>query len=254
MLTRLTLLFTGSLAAGCFLSGCDDVDDGSGRCGDDVLDSSEQCDDGNLTDGDGCSASCGQEGAVSVTWRFTDATGATLPCPAGFDQAQLSGFESSSVTGRNFTFPCESGQASLMVFRARYDATVVIKSGATGEVWGSSLPEPVDLSTADRTVAATLRVDAGYLRLSWGFADAAGAGIPCGLDEQATVTLTPEIGIGDPIVETIGCADNVTRPLLPGTYTGSVSARGRTAPLPTSVTIEPRNKLTSFGPVSIRLD
>ena len=36
----------------------------SPTCGDGVIDSGEQCDDGNLIDGDGCSASCQNEGAT----------------------------------------------------------------------------------------------------------------------------------------------------------------------------------------------
>ena len=253
MLARLALLLAGGLAGGCLVPPSDDVDDRG--CGDGVVQQPEQCDDGNHLDGDGCSASCGREGMVTVGWRFTDLAGTPSSCPAGFDSAQIIGFEGSSVTGRNFTFPCESGQASLLVFRAKYDVTVRIKrAGATGEVWGSSVAVPVDLTKADRAVETKLYVDAGHLRLSWGFADSAGNGISCGVDEEATVTLSHEALPGEPIVETVGCYANITRPLPAGRYTGSISARGLTKPLPTSVVIEPRGQVTPYGPVIIRLD
>jgi cysteine-rich repeat protein len=233
-----------ALVLGCILggSGClylvgDDIHDSDELppgpppppivCGDRERQGGEACDDGNLIDGDGCSSTCRIDATLHVSWRLATLAGEPRPCPDGFDVAEVVTQEGTFSVKHMARFDCAAGEGAVIVEQHSpeigHDVQVLIKSSATGELYGESEIDHVDLQRRTSTSHA-IPTDAGKIRTHWtiwvGQTPTFCAGV-------ASVDVVVRSTAGALFSGTFPCGQNVgLTPLLPaGSYRVEVTAQ-----------------------------
>lgn len=232
-MARFALAIAWLLGAGCDLYTFpeDDLDglDGGGPpppiavCGDAVREGLEVCDDGNRKDNDGCSASCRREARVRVTWRLATLAGEVQPCPDGFDVAEVLATPSTFVVPIKRRFDCAAGEGDLWIevndSVLPYDVWVLIKNGATDELYGLSAIDRVDVRGTALDTDHTIVTDAGTISIAWNWWDSFCATF------MAPVDVVVRGETGAPTLQTFPCTSLGVTPLLPtGLYRIEVSS------------------------------
>ncbi len=183
-------LVVGSLLVGCTVGdpGTGGDDDGGAVCGDGVKEGTETCDDGNTSGGDGCSATCSEEGS-----------GGTPGVTASIDKQSVT-TELGKVETVAVTFTSVDG------FAGRVSLASAVQYGTTPGAWVLAQSKPaVDLAAGGSdtiTLQVTIPTDsaalAGTLKL-----DATGSPEPINLQSAFTVanqyTVVIPAGVGTAI-------------------------------------------------------
>lgn len=193
-------------------------------CGNGILDFNEDCDDSNTIDGDGCSSTCEQEippRAITATWAFKNLAGdVTTGCPATFDSVRLVATTLDGNASHETTFACDDGAGtSDLVPPGQYNVHLeVFQSATPANVFGTSLPQRVDVSLGDAPYTTTVYNDAGYFSFDWRLRGALSlADFTC--NQVGAVIVRASIAGPTPAEPTFPCADakGFTVPLLAGT-------------------------------------
>jgi cysteine-rich repeat protein len=236
-MARFALAIAWLLGAGCDLytfpeDDLDDLDDGRPPppitvCGDAVREGLEACDDGNRKDNDGCSASCRREARVHVTWRLATLAGEVQPCPDGFDVAEVLATPSTFVVPIKQRFDCAAGEGDLWIevndSLPPYDVWVLIKNGATDELYGLSAIDRVDVRGTELDTDHTIATDAGTITVGWSVWDGNQPRFCHGFVSSIDVVVRGEAGA--PIAQSFTCDTLGVTQLLPtGTYRVEVAA------------------------------
>jgi len=132
-----------------------------------------RCDDGNQVAGDGCSARCEIEAALTTTWTIRTVAGEPRACPAGFDAVvtseQYVPCQTSTCTdvrGPRYehTFACDAGTGTAMLPVAQYRTWTTLRSGS--DLFATSIEVPVVVAD-QASVATDIITDGGYFTLRW---------------------------------------------------------------------------------------
>ncbi|MFH2005061.1 MAG: DUF4215 domain-containing protein [bacterium] len=154
------------LMSGCLLvwASCGDDDGGNGVCGDGVLDTGEQCDDGNTVSGDGCSATCQNEG--------------TQECGNGDLEGTEECDDGNTTDGDGCSSTCMNEGAGVIVSgtAGRVSGTCPDAYGSIGTLCVSIRTTCNDIGTevASTSVAnadMSAPIDMPYTPVSWSIAD-----------------------------------------------------------------------------------
>jgi cysteine-rich repeat protein len=237
------LLGTGLLGTGCLLLEHDDgeFDDPPlpppprAICGDGQRERLETCDDGNTTSGDGCSEYCRSESLISVRWQLATLAGDPRTCPDGFDVAEVVSRLGPFNVPLRKTFACDAGAGVVALEENTefgYDVQVLIKSSATGEVYGQSAIEHIVADGAPGASDHTIVTDAGTITVAWSMYR---NGMPTFFCTEIPVT-SPVMAVvhgatGEPTTYNFSCDTQtfgVTELLPSGTYRVEVSAAAGT--------------------------
>lgn len=207
---------------------------------------------------------------LAIVWSLQTHAGARAACPTGYDTVALHSQPVNAAgqpTGAPIVdlYNCADGEGSAALPPGRYRVTLDVASHDGLMTYASSTSAVVDLTTNDSTVSFSILTDGGYFALAWVLEGAtSGQALQCsdvpgqdGVSLESTVASTTQL-----FSDLWNCEDGsgTTGGLPAGTYTLSSSlfnasqeALGVSAPL-TNRTIEPRNKVTDLGTVTIPVD
>lgn len=212
------------------------------RCGDGDLDELEDCDDGNGVGGDGCTALCGREPAITVFWEFFPHVGE--PEMLGACRPGVATIEMINTLGKVDTVPCDD-RRSTEIF-VPWGEQLLVRLRASD---GSSVAESLPGRIFAQQFRAQFFEDGGYVRASYQLADTCTTQTPM-------VELTLTGADGTVTTDTQTCS-------APGTRTGVVISAPHRAGLydvrlvttagtatATGVRIDDNNTVTDlvFGP------
>ena len=260
-------------ATGCVASS-DDTD------GDGIPDLDDFCPgtpSGAAVDEDGCTFRPAP-GLITARWSFKEiSTGATLPCPTGFDTTAV------HVTPVN-RFGDQVGQATIDLYdcdamqgTADYDARLYsvfmeITTANNSQKYADTPEAFVDITLEDKTITQTIIDDGGFFVFDYELRDAVGGErLTCfeagadAIDITATINGSTEAKTDvfdcvQPGFRDDGKGYAVTAGLVAGDYTVSIAALNTadqsvgTAPALTNKRISAPNMLTDLGLIQIPID
>jgi cysteine-rich repeat protein len=203
-------------------------------CGNGMVDDGEDCDDGNTTSGDGCSATCKSELAphkITASWTLrTLADPTPLSCPPAFDSGIVTAQIVDPTThvaipnkpAVDTPFMCAAGTGVTSALPGGvYSVTFAIKSMAA--TYATSLPQIVDLRTADNTFSAVIYTDAGYFHFVWTLVDGNSAPVSCadagaGSQGMVIITFTDAAMVDTTVMDVCGAGSLLSDPIAAGAY------------------------------------
>jgi cysteine-rich repeat protein len=203
-------------------------------CGNGMVDPGEDCDDGNTTSGDGCSATCKSELAshkLTASWTLrTLADPTPLSCPPAFDSGVVTAqivdptthvaIPNKPAVDTPFMCAASTGVTSALPGGV-YSVTFAIKSMAA--TYATSLPQIVDLRTADNTFSAVIYTDAGYFHFVWTLVDGNSAPVSCadagaGSQGMVIITFTDAMMVDTTVMDLCGAGSLFSAPIAAGAY------------------------------------
>ena len=214
----------------------------------------------------------GSDVNITATWDIKSISGAEVGCPSGYDTAALY----SQEIDDNYNnvgvpvvdlFDCTATVAvSAPLNPTTYYSWIQIENHDGSSVYASTVDAFIDLTTTNKTFAATILSDGGYFELTWTLTQ---GGIPTSCAANPNIdgveAISTEVGNANNAVSDIfQCSDHngVTAGLPAGNYTISVDAFHGSATTgtalgtadPISNSIQTQNKVTNLGSVTIPLD
>jgi hypothetical protein len=220
----------------------------------------------------GCSSSSPNTGAahVGATWQIKNTAGASQGCPTGFDTASLIN-QPVDTAGNNVgspiidLFDCAAGQGTSAGLPATtYKTFIEITDHSGANIYATSVPAFLDVTTTDLTYNTDILTDGGYFALAWILkgatsnntltcAQAGVSGSASGVEAISTVANSTSAA-----TDQFTCDDGsgVTSGLPAGTYTVSVDAFTSagavgTAPTLSNKVIQSPNVVTDLGTITI---
>ncbi|MEJ7598967.1 MAG: hypothetical protein WKG01_13750 [Kofleriaceae bacterium] len=199
-----------------------------------------------------------ETGLITVNWEFHEiddvdpnAAPTILPCPTGFDIAEIHLTSLTGGTDYVDAYSCNAMTGTEAYDADAYDVELLITNGS-GSVYAVSPSEglpavEIDITNADKTLSLSIADNGGYFGYAWNLVDAgtnapltcaqAGAG---SVEVVASLVTGPRFGLGDRYPCTDGSA--VTPAFPAGNYTVSAAALNGETTLG-----EVQNKTTAMG-------
>jgi hypothetical protein len=198
----------------------------------------------------------GEVGYINASWSFRDVAGATLPCPTGFNTAEV------TAVSREFgdvfidLYNCDARGGSAPYPIGSYDVTIAITT-AGGTEYGHSLTQPVDIVRTDANVGEDFVDDGGRVLFDWVLQDATTNDPVTCADQPAVDTVS--IVFDDTVATTkFDCTETfgVSEPVVAGAHAVSIAVLGRDGEVlgePQTQTIElgDRNDYVDLGSVTL---
>ena len=218
----------------------------------------------------GCSSSSGGGAHVGATWQIKDTAGAAQGCPSGFDTAALvnqpvDAAGNDAGTAIIDLFDCAAGAGTSAELPATtYKTFIEISDHAVSNIYATSVPALLDVTTTDLTYNTDILTDGGYFSLAWILkgetsnatltcAQAGVSGSSSGVEAISTIANSTMAA-----TDQFTCDDGqgVTSGLPAGTYTVSVDAFTSagavgTAPTLNNKVIQAPNVVTDLGTITI---
>lgn len=188
----------------------------------------------------------GDQRTAEATWSIVQLDGTVVGCPVSWDTTRLVMTDAAHPDARvvdEFRCSAGAGQSSHLP-ASSYTASLEFLD-ASGRVVATSLPQTVEVQPLGVSFASKVYVDAGFITLSWSFADPKGA-CPDGFDPFVDIALS----LSGPKSETalFGCDDltGIVGPLPPGTYHAWLGQGVQGHDIP-DITVTAPNGVTDVG-------
>jgi hypothetical protein len=240
------------------LSGCADLVSSNGGDG--------EGDGSGKADGEGSES----DRLLTANWQILNLASDESACPQGYDTVSVI-TQRIDANGGDVGQPtldlydCAAGTGDATVAAGRYRVSIDVTSTDGLSTYASSTSAIVDLGADDKIVDFSIFNDGGYFSVAWNLVGAtSNEPLDCDdVDGLDGVELVATLSSSTTNTADIwNCTDNLglTAPLAAGTYTVSIDALSESnaalgiAPTLTDRVIQPLNKVTHLGTVTVPID